>query len=203
MQTPKAVVFDLGKVLLDFDYGVAVRKMAEHCAVSEAELHQILNQSELLFRYETGEISTGEFFEEVRRLSSFCHGQDIFEPIFGDIFQPIPEMIELNETVRAAGVPTYIFSNTNDMAIRHIRAQYPFFANFHGFVLSYEHGAMKPKPAIYEVLERATGAEGGAILYIDDRLENVETGAARGWHTIHHSSPAETVARVKSVLGLR
>ena len=62
MQRAKAVVFDLGKVLLDFDYGIAVRNLVRHCDVTEAELHGILNQSDLLFRYETGLLSTSGFF---------------------------------------------------------------------------------------------------------------------------------------------
>lgn len=202
MQAPQVVVFDLGKVLLDFDYGIAVRNMLRHCSVTEAELLKILHESELLCRYETGRLSTAGFFEEVRRASSFCHGQDVFEPMFGDIFKPIPEMIALNEALREASVPTYIFSNTNDMAVRHIRERYPFFAKFHHYIFSYEHGAMKPSPAIYEVVERETGASGAGIVYIDDRLENVEQGTARGWRTIHHSAPAATVPRVKALFGL-
>lgn len=202
MQKPKAVVFDLGKVLLDFDYSIAVASMLEHCAVSEAELLAILNQSELLFRYETGHLTTTEFFEEVRRRSSFKLGQDHFEPLFGDIFKPIPEMIALNQSLRAAGIATYIFSNTNEMAVKHIRAEYPFFADFTAHILSYEHRAMKPSPAIYEVVERQTGASGPEILYIDDRQENVEQGAARGWRIIHHSSEHLTVPRVKELTGL-
>ena len=202
MQKPNVVVFDLGKVLLDFDYGVAVRNLVQHCQVTEERLHELLNQSDLLFRYETGLMSTSEFFEEVRGQASFCQGQETFEPIFGDIFQPIPEMIALNEELRAAGVPTYIFSNTNDMAIRHIRSRYPFFADFNAYILSYEKGAMKPSPAIYEVVENETGTTGSGILYIDDRLENVEQGAARGWQVVHHSSPRITVPHVKRALGI-
>lgn len=202
MQPPQVVVFDLGKVLLDFDYGIAVRNMLQHCSVTESELLKILHESELLCRYETGRLSTAEFFEQVRRASSFCHGLEVFEPMFGDIFKPIPEMIALNEALRDASVPTFIFSNTNEMAIRHIRERYPFFARFHHYILSYEHGAMKPSPAIYEVVERETRASGPGILYIDDRLENVEQGRARSWRTIHHSSPEVTVPEVKSLLGL-
>ena len=199
MPRPKAVVFDLGKVLLDFDYGKVVRGMREHCSLTEPEIHALINQSGLLFRYETGLISTGEFFEEVKRASKFCREFAVFEPLFADIFSPIPEMIALNERLRAQGIPTYIFSNTNEIAIKHIRAEYPFFANFTGYIYSYEQRSMKPHPAIYEAVEKQTGYRGADLLYIDDRAENIAHGAERGWQTIHHHDPSETIARVQSL----
>jgi FMN phosphatase YigB (HAD superfamily) len=199
-QRPKAVVFDLGKVLLDFDYQRAARNMLPFCAITEKELTAAMNQSELLFRYETGLISTSEFFEEVRTVSKFCHELERFEPLFGDIFSPILEMISLNDRLQTAGIPTYIFSNTNEMAIRHIREKYPFFENFSGYVFSFEHRSMKPDAKVYEVVERTAGLRGANLLYIDDRAENVAAGAERGWQTIHHTSSAETIAKVERLL---
>lgn len=203
MQKPKAVVFDLGKVLLDFDYAIAARKMAVHCTLGEAELLRALNKSPLLFQYETGQLTTGQFFEEVRRLTSFCRPIEEFEPMFGGIFSPVPEMIALNEMLRGAGVATFIFSNTNELAVKHIQAAYAFFSSFDGHIYSYEHRVMKPDPRIYDVVERHARARGPEILYIDDRLENVEAGAARGWRTIHHSAPAETIAKVKDLVEIQ
>ena len=55
---PRAVVFDLGKVLLDFDYGRAARTLSVHSDVSATEFRAIVDQSPLLHRFETGLIST-------------------------------------------------------------------------------------------------------------------------------------------------
>src|SRR5436190_3659110 len=184
MQKPKAVVFDLGKVLLDFDYAIAIKNMAVHCSLAPGDLNKLLNQSTLLHRYETGLITTNEFFEEVKRLSKFCREFEIFAPIFGNIFSPIPEMIELNRQLRSRDIPTYIFSNTNELAVSHIRATYPFFAEFSAHIYSFEHRAMKPHPSIYEVVEKTAATVGPDILYVDDRLENIEEGIRRGWRTI-------------------
>ena len=196
MSSPKGVVFDLGKVLLDFDYSVAARNIAAHCSLSADAVAELINHSPLLFRYETGLMSTTEFYEEVKRHTQFAKGCADFEPLFADIFSPIEEMIALNERLRARHIPTYIFSNTNPIAIAHIRQKYPFFKNFTAYVLSYEHSAMKPTPSIYEVVEKITGLRGADILYLDDRLENIEAGAARGWHTIHHSAPQPSIQRI-------
>jgi HAD superfamily hydrolase (TIGR01509 family) len=105
-------------------------------------------------------------------------------------------MTALHAALRAAGIPAWIFSNTNELADRHIRGRFPFFSNFDGYVLSYEEGAMKPDPRIYEVVERKTGRSGADILYLDDRPENVEAGMARGWRAVLHETPEKTKALV-------
>ena len=60
---------------------------------------------------------------------------------------------------------------------------------------------MKPDAKIYEVVEAMTGRCGEAILYMDDRAENVEAGAQRGWQTILQVSPDTTIGRIRA-LGL-
>lgn len=202
MQKPEAVVFDLGKVLLDFSYARLARNMEEHCSVAFEELLAALNQSELLFRYETGLITSQAFFEEVKRLSSFRHGYEDFEPLFADIFTPIDEMIDLQQRLQQSGIPSYVFSNTNEIAVKHIRRKYPFFANFSGYIFSYEHRSMKPDPRLYEVVEEVTGRRGKSLLYIDDRPENIAHGVERGWQTIHHIEPKRTIQHVEEYLAL-
>jgi len=198
---PQVVVFDLGKVLLDFDYSKVAGRMLQFCSLPRDEIIKAVNQSPLLHRYETGLLTTQQFFDEVRNVSKFTGEFAHFEPIFADIFTPILEMIDLHTRLRKRDIPTYIFSNTNEMAVRHIRATYPFFENFTGYVFSYQHRAMKPEPAIYEVVERITGRGGKEILYIDDRQENVEQGNARGWTSILHQAPKETIKQIQ-LLGL-
>jgi HAD superfamily hydrolase (TIGR01509 family) len=190
------VVFDLGKVLLDFDYGIAARKIAARARAGATEVERFIGQSELLFRFETGQIDSEQFFREVCAATGFAGNFTEFRDFFANIFTPITAMIELHARLRERQMPTYIFSNTNDLAIHHIRRTFPFFAHFTGYILSYEHGVMKPDPRLYEVVERVTGRRGLEILYLDDRQENVEAGLARGWQVIHHESPDRTIPAV-------
>lgn len=189
---PQAVVFDLGKVLLDFDYGIVVRKLEPQGRLSFRELRRLIDQSPLLFRYEAGLMTTEEFFSELQAAAEFRGSLEEFSVLFGDIFSPIDPMIELHAQLRQRRVPTFILSNTNELAIRHIRQRFSFFRNFDGYVLSYEHGAMKPDAKLYEVIEQVSGRKGGELLYIDDRPENVAAGAARGWQSILHEDPEKT-----------
>ena len=194
MKQSPAIVFDLGKVLLDFDYGIAAAKIASLGSVSAEEVKRALNQSPLLLRYEEGLMSGADFFEAVRSATGFRGDIQEFGATFGDIFTPIPAMIQLHGAVRKRNHPTYVFSNTNELAIGHIRRNFPFFNDFDGYIFSYEHRAMKPRVGLYEAVERVTGRVGDAIVYVDDRPENIEAGAARGWQAILHETPEKTWA---------
>lgn len=199
---PRAVVFDLGKVLLDFDYRVAARALAPRSRLDAEEFKRVVDQSPLLHRYESAEIGTAEFFAEVGRLTGYAGSLAEFRAAFGDIFSEIPPMVALQRQLRERGVPTFIFSNTNEIAIGHVRDRFPFFAQFTGYVYSHEVGCMKPAPKIYEAIEAITGLTGTDLLYLDDRAENIEAGAARGWQTILHHDPAITVPAVWERLGV-
>jgi len=155
----------------------------------------------LLPDYESGKLSTQEFFARVCEQTGYRGSMDEFAGHFGDIFTPIEPMIEVHRELRGRGFPTFIFSNTNELAVRHIRKSFPFFSHFAGYVLSYEHRCLKPAPEFYECLERQSGFRGAEIFYIDDRPENVAAGAARGWQALVHQTPDQTI-RAMRTLGL-
>jgi len=184
MTKPKAIVFDLGKVLVDFDYTIASRRIADRSEVGAGEVQELICGSALHERFETGRLTSMEFFEAVRAATRFSGTMVEFMQFFADIFTPIESMIRLHTAIRQQRIPTFIFSNTNALAIEHIRNRFPFFGGFNGYVFSYEEGAMKPDPAIYDVVERRTDLRGQDILYLDDRPENIASGASRDWQVI-------------------
>ena len=196
----KAVVFDLGKVLVDFDYSIAARKLAENASNPASEIQKMLDHSPLLYRFESAGMTNQEFYEAFRREAGFGGDFDLFAAAFGDIFSEMPEMIRFQQQLRSRRVPTYILSNTNDIAIGHIRRNFPFFANFDGYVMSYEQAALKPHAPIYEAAERMIGARGQELVFIDDRAENCEGAARLGWRTICHRDAAETIPFIESLL---
>ncbi|HYG33239.1 MAG TPA: HAD family phosphatase [Clostridia bacterium] len=195
----KVVVFDLGKVLVDFDYGILARKIAARCKMALEELAFFITHEPLLYHYETGLVTTEQFYKQICAATGYCGDLEEFGLLFGDIFTPIEPMIGLNKTLRQRGVRTYIFSNTNELAVRFIRRAFPFFNEFEDYILSYEQGAMKPDARIYDAVEKRTGRRGADILYIDDRPENIAVGAARGWQVILQRTPERTLAAVEKL----
>jgi HAD superfamily hydrolase (TIGR01509 family) len=191
------LVFDLGKVLVDFDYSIAARRIVPLCSSPCDPAKFFTQHAGLLESYELGKFTTLEFFNQMKAASSFSGKQEEFNAFFADIFTPIQPMIDLKSELSKTRTATYIFSNTNDLAVDHIRRRFPFFSDFDGYVLSYEHGAMKPSARLYEIVERASGRRGEELIYIDDRPENVEAGLARGWKGILHESPEATRAALQ------
>jgi glucose-1-phosphatase len=196
---PKVVAFDLGKVLLDFDYRIAARRIAGRTKLDWPQVQEFLDHSPLLYTYETGLMTRQQFFEAIRQETGFNGTAAEFGTFFADIFWPIEPMVALHAEVRAKGLPTYIFSNTNDLAMEHINRNFPFMKDFTAHILSYEVGAMKPAAKIYEVLEKLSGCRGAEILYLDDRQENVDGGTARGWQVILQTTPEKSRARMHEV----
>jgi FMN phosphatase YigB (HAD superfamily) len=203
MNPQPAIIFDLGKVLVDFDYRVAVKRLAQRCANPLLAAAKIANQIPLLTDYESGRLSTPEFFERIRAVCGFPGKFEEFADIFGDIFTEIPPMVSLQRQLRAAGFNTYIFSNTNELAVRWITGHFPFFGHFDGYIYSFEHKAQKPESKLYEVVEATSGRRGADLIYIDDRPENIAAGQTRGWRVILHETPQKTRTLAGEWCGLK
>jgi FMN phosphatase YigB (HAD superfamily) len=201
MPLPSVIVFDLGKVLVDFDYAIAARKIAANSKMSLPEIGQYVSQTPLFTQYETGAVSTRQFHDEICRVTGFGGSLAEFGESFAGIFVQIDPMVQLQSALRQSGLPCYIFSNTNELAADYIRRTFPFYGNFDGYILSYQHGAMKPDARLYEVVEKACTRRGAEILYLDDRPENVAAGAARGWQAILHETPEKSLTAIRE-LGL-
>ena len=188
------IIFDLGKVLVDFNYSIAAQKIAARSSKAPADLHAFLGSSPFLIEYESGRLTRQKFYEAVCDAIGFAGDVKEFGNFFADIFSEITAMTVLHAELRQRGFKTFIFSNTNDLAIEHVQRNFPFFKNFDGYIYSCEVGAMKPLPEIYAAMEKMCGRRGADLIYIDDRLENIEAGAARGWRAILHESPEKTRA---------
>jgi FMN phosphatase YigB (HAD superfamily) len=195
---PPVFIFDLGKVLVDFDYSIAAEKIAARSEKAPQDLHAFLGSSPLLVEYESGRLTREQFYTAIKEAIGFGSDLEEFGGYFADIFVEMPGTIALHAELRNRGFKTFIFSNTNDLAIEHVRRNFPFFNNFDDYIFSYEVGAMKPEAKIYEAMEKMCGRRGADLIYIDDRPENIAAGAARGWRTVLHESPEKSRAALKN-----
>lgn len=195
----KAVIFDLGNVLVDLDTAKVLERLHIHRDAAADVTAGSAIAERVLHGFERGELTTPRFHEEVCRQAQLSIDLTRFCEIYCDMFSPVEVMIEAHAAVRRRGLPTYIFSNTSELHFTHIRGRYAFMSGFAGYFLSYELGCMKPDAAAYRAVENGTGFRGGELLYIDDKLENTEAGAARGWATIHHTDPRSTLSRLREL----
>jgi glucose-1-phosphatase len=181
---PKALLFDLGRVLIPFEFNRAYRAMEELTGLETAEIRGRLAATTLFREFETGLMEPEAFAAEVMRVLDFECGLTDFGTIWNSIFLPetlIPEAVirDLQSRYRLI-----VVSNTNQLHFEMLRNTYVIFEYFYGFVLSYQVRAMKPDPAFYAAALRMAGCLPEECVFIDDLAENVEGAKIAGFDGI-------------------
>ncbi len=179
-----AAIFDIGNVLLPFDYYKAANRLiAENQPPAPPDREKIVAAKQEL---ETGRIHRSEFLKRVR--PEFAHTGDEadFLAIWEDIFIPNEPMFALVEEL-SQRMPLYLLSNISDIHRESIHRDFPIFRHFRDGVYSYEVGLMKPDPAIFALTAERFGVNPSETLYIDDMPENAQAAIQAGFVTIHYS----------------
>ena len=189
----KAVIFDLGKVIVPFDFSRAYRAMAELCPYSPEDIPKRIGSvpTDLLRRFESGQIEPEHFVEQLCGILELRVGYPQFCELFSGIFLPetlIPEsMLEgLRRHYRLL-----LLSNTNAIHFPMIRQNYPLLRHFDDFILSYEVGAMKPSPRIYEEAIARAQCAAGECFFTDDIAEYVAGARDAGLDAVQFQSAAQ------------
>jgi FMN phosphatase YigB (HAD superfamily) len=179
------IFFDLGKVLLDYDFDLAFYRMSQESPLPEEELQKRIPEVDpMITEYESGRMETDAFFNQLKDLFQYQGSEEKLQQIWCEIFTPIDEHIEMAR-ILAQYYPLAMISNTSDAHIRFLEGRHDFFPIFRERIYSYVFGTMKPDPSIYHhALERMKGDKYEA-LFIDDREENIMTPSKMGWQTIH------------------
>ncbi len=197
----KAILFDFGNVIGHFDHRRASRRLAAYSHLPEPEVYARLFTGALHHDYESGRLTTSEFF---RRAAAECRlscAESDFGPGYADMFWPNPEVCDLIPRLKPA-YRLVLVSNTNDLHVRQFREQFRgVLAHFDHQVLSHEVGARKPAPAIYAAAGEAAGCEPAQGVFIDDMPRNVAAAAALGWHGIVYL-PGDDLRRRLAALGV-
>lgn len=197
----KALIFDLGKVLIPFDFQIGYRAIAEHCPHPPAEIRRRILATGLVEPLEKGLMEPLEFVRRLREALDLRLDYDGFRRVWGSIFcgQLIPDNVL--ESL-AARYRLLLLSNTNRIHFETIREKYTLLRHFHDLVLSFEVHAMKPEPEIYQaVLDRA-GCRAEECFYTDDIGEFVEAGQRHGLDAVQFESPAQ-LQREMNARGIR
>ena len=180
-----AVCFDLGKVLIDFDWQQVLKKVAKKSTLSPEEIGARMSHDNELLGYERGAISSAEFFNHLKTRLEYTGTTKTLRTAFTQIFTPLTENIAL-AALLAPHYPMAIISNTNDAHITYAEKAYSFFSLFTARVYSHQVGTMKPNREIYEHARLVLGGiDPQEMLFIDDLEPNILGAAQLGWQTIH------------------
>jgi putative hydrolase of the HAD superfamily len=192
----RAVIFDLGRVLVNFDFARGYRALEPLCPYSAAEIPARLATTRLVEDFETGLVEPHDFVAQLAGILDFDIGYDRFCDIWTSIFAEtlVPE--SLLERL-AARYRLLMLSNTNAIHFRMIQRAYPMVRHFHEYVLSYEVKAMKPRREIFErAIERA-GCRPEECFYTDDIAEYVEAAQRLGIDAVRFQSAEQLEAELR------
>jgi glucose-1-phosphatase len=197
-----ALLFDLGRVVLDLDFNRSLACWAGHAGCEPEHLVGRFSAGEAYRRHERGEISDAEFFASLRGSLGIEVTDAQFLEGWNAIFAgPMPEIEPL--LARAArSLPLYALSNTNRAHEAHFSQAYAaVLSHFRKLFLSSTMGLRKPEAEAYDHVIREIGVPAERIVFFDDLAENVEAARARGLIAVQVTSIRD-VADAFAALGI-
>ena len=169
----KACLFDIGNVLVTFDFRRSFNRFGSRSPKSLEEIGRHLAAAG--DGLETGRLSSDEFVASAVEFIGGDITAEDFRAAFTGFFEIIPPVWKLVEAIRHA-VPLYLFSNTSELHEACLFKNFPEFNHFHGGIYSWRVGSMKPHDGMYQHAITTLGVQGNEIAYIDDLPANIETG---------------------------
>lgn len=180
----KAIVFDLGNVLIPFDYSIAVKRLnAKEENLGETFMAFYKTNYELHRSFERGDLSEEEFIIKMLNALQNKIDEETFCKIYSEIFTVNGNVASLLPELKQ-NYKLVLLSNTNAIHKKYGWEQYEFIKYFDKLILSHEVNAVKPEEKIYKTVETCTGFQPEAHIFIDDILEYVEGAKKLGWDGI-------------------
>lgn len=192
---PEAVVLDIGNVLIEWQperfYDSIMPRAERERMFAEVDLHGMNEAIDrgALFRetiYETAERHP-DWAPFIRRW--YDNWIDMASPVIG-------RSVHMMRRLRENGVPVFALSNFGQHSFAYALTQYDFLGEFDRAYISGHMNVTKPDPRIFEMVEEDCGLPGSALLFTDDRADNITQAAGRGWQTHLFDGPEAWAGRL-------
>ncbi len=197
-----ALLFDIGRVVLDIDFDRALACWAGHAGCAPADLAARFVREEAYRHHEVGRIDDAAYFDSLRQSLGIGLSDAQWLEGWNAIF--IGEMPGISALLARAAqrLPLYAFSNTNNAHVEFFPAAYrEVLGHFREMFLSSTIGLRKPDADAYDHVVKAIGVPAQRIVFFDDLAANIEGARARGLIAIHVTAP-DDVAKAFEELGI-
>ena len=195
-----ALLFDLGRVVIDIDFVQVASRWATHAGCAPDDIAARFLRDEIYHQHERGAVSDAAFFAHLRQQLRI----DITDAQFLDGWNAIfvgemPGIAPLLARA-AARLPLYAFSNTNPAHIAHFSPVYAeLLGHFRDIFLSSAIGLRKPDAEAYDHVVGAIGVPAERIVFFDDLTENVEGARACGLKAVLVRSTDDVAAALEAL----
>ena len=197
----EAVVFDVGRVLVQWEMRALFVKLIDDAEALEFFLENVLPES-WHFQHDAGRPIADMVAERKAELPEHAHlieayAQRFLETIPG----PVAGTHELVQRLDDTGIPLFAITNFGADFWALFRPTAPVLDRFRDIVVSGQEKLVKPDPAIYRLAAERFGYSPQAMLFIDDNRDNVAAARLEGWHA-HHFTDASALEAELTALGL-
>ena len=178
---PKAVVFDIGRVLFDWNLRFLFEKLIDEPAALDRFLAEVVTE-EWHFQSDGGQSLAEMVPARIAQFPEHAHLIEAYRARFNETLPAaIPATHEIVRRLAGRGVPLYALTNFGAEFWAGFRPVQPIFDLFADVVVSGEERVAKPDPLIYQIAERRFGLPPHALFFTDDNPANIAAAAARGW----------------------
>jgi HAD superfamily hydrolase (TIGR01509 family) len=197
----RAVIFDIGRVLIGIDVARAMNGLSVGLPLSPEETWAALENDPRWADWQEGRISPRDWHLHVSRRLGTALSFEQFTRVWNLALDPQPLQDtslfkDLSKSYRLA-----LLSNTDPLHVAHMEATYEFFRFFPtpARIYSCGAGASKPSPVVYLEALRAAKVQSGEAVYIDDILPYVEAARSLGMAGIHYQSREGLLAGLREL----
>lgn len=186
----EAVVFDVGKVLVEWDLRGIYHDLIPDPAERDWFVANVVT-AQWHFQHDAGR-PLAEIVPE--RIALYPEHEALirrYASHFNDsIPGPVPGTAQLVEQLDGRGVPLFAITNFGAEFWPAFAPRFPVLERFRDIVISGVEKLAKPDPAIFDLALARFGHPAGAMLFVDDNAENVAAARACGWQAHHFHDAA-------------
>lgn len=177
----KAIIFDLGNVLLNFDHQIIFERLGKYLPSPDILRWAGRRIKRLVTQFEMGDISADAFYEQLGLAVKFDGlGRKDFDKKWAEIFWKNDELVALLDEL-SGSIELHMLSNTNSLHVDYARQAFPeVFTPFSNLTLSYEVGTAKPAKEIFEHALQHIDAKPEETIYFDDIQKYVASARRLG-----------------------
>jgi 2-haloacid dehalogenase len=177
----KAVVFDVGRVLFEWQLAALFEKLIDDRDELDWFLAHVVTE-EWHFEHDRGRALADMVPERIAQFPAYESYINAYATRFNETVPgPVPGSHAIVERLAGAGVPLFCLTNFGDEFWQLFRPTQPIFDHFEDIIVSGVEKIAKPEPRIYEIVEERSGRAGANLFFTDDNPANIAAARARGW----------------------